>query len=69
MTKEEAKRIVCASFAVHMDNGSSNEFLFYDEDHNEYSDEDHKRMKEAFNDLVAELWRRGGNKNPRIRMT
>jgi hypothetical protein len=65
MTKNEAKRIVCTSFVVHMDNGSSNEFLYYDDDGTAYSDEDAKRMVDAFNELIAELWKRGGNTTQR----
>lgn len=61
MTKQEAKREVCTAFAIHMDNGSTNEWLYYDKQGNPLSDADTKRLVDAFNDLVAELWRRGGN--------
>jgi hypothetical protein len=60
MTKAEAKRIVCMGFAIHMDNGSTNEWLYQNDRNEDLSEEDCKRMVDAFNELVAELWRRSG---------
>lgn len=60
MTRAEAKRRVCAAFATHMDNDGENAWLTEARDGGELSDADQRRMKDAFDDLVAELRRRGG---------
>jgi hypothetical protein len=55
MTKTEAKRRVCHATAVLLDNGSENAWL-----RDDLSDSDARRMRKAFDELVAELLRRGG---------
>ena len=59
MTKHEAKRLVCRCAARLLDMGHENEFVYFDQNGEELSHEDASRMREALEDLVAELSRRG----------
>lgn len=56
MNKQQAKAYVCGCAAVILENGG-NEFLRPDGS----GEADRRRIKEAFDDLVAELERRGEN--------
>lgn len=67
MTRAEAKRRVCNAFATHMDNNSENAWLTEAADGGELSAADQRRMKNAFDGLVAELRRRGEATKPRGR--
>ena len=59
MTKREAMRRVCASAAALLDNDGENLWLQQGPDGSELSERDQKRMRDAFDRLVAELHRRG----------
>lgn len=59
MTKQEAKRRICAGAAMILDNGGSNDWLSGDYGDVEFSEPDQRRMQEAFEELCAELRRRG----------
>lgn len=54
MNMAEAKRRVCSGAAAILDNDSENAWLSDD-----LSESDQRRMKLAFDELVAELRRRG----------
>lgn len=60
MTKAEAKRRVCDGAAKLLDSGHDNPWLYTDGNGNPLSDADAVRMAEAFEELCAELRRRGG---------
>ena len=59
MTKNEAMRRVCASAAALLDNDGENLWLQQAPDGSALSERDQKRMRDAFDRLVAELRRRG----------
>lgn len=59
MTRAEAKRRCCLAFAKHMDNGSENAWLREGADGAELSPAAARRMREAFDELIRELRRRG----------
>lgn len=59
MTKQEAKRLVCAAVATIADNDGENRWLTQDAHGEPLSAADEARMRAAFEELVEELRRRG----------
>lgn len=62
MTRRDAQRFVCRSWAIalsgELDNGS--EWLYLDENGDELPETDVQRIRLAVLALMDELWRRGG---------